>query len=185
MWSTEAIPPFLTSLLIPLLAVPARVMCVPRHLRESTESDTLLVPASYCNRTSPGPGAPMEAEQAVVVATGAFFDPVILLFLSGFVMSEVMVKRGISQRAAAAVLRNAGTGPRTVLLVSMLGCCASSAVISNVPAAVLGTALLKPTFKPHAGGAEWSVRVLSLPATPNIIFTRTRSIKEDRAVKVV
>jgi hypothetical protein len=106
----------------------------------------------------------MEAEQAVVVATGAFFDPVILLFLSGFVMSEVMVKRGISQRAAAAVLRNAGTGPRAVLLVSMLGCCASSAVISNVPAAVLGTALLKPTFKPHNGGAEWSV--CGFPCTP-------------------
>jgi len=35
--------------------------------------------------------------QAVVVATGAFFNPVVLLFLSGFAMSRVMDTYEISR----------------------------------------------------------------------------------------
>mmetsp|Transcript_25891 Transcript_25891/g.67948 ORF Transcript_25891/g.67948 Transcript_25891/m.67948 type:complete len:585 (+) Transcript_25891:426-2180(+) len=160
LWSTEAIAPFLTALLIPLIAVPARVLCVPRHLREISESDTLLVPASYCNATEPAPGTPMDAEQAVVVATGAFFDPVILLFLSGFVMSEVLLKYGISERCAAALLSRAGTGPRRVLVATMVACMSTSGVMSNVPAAVLGTSLLKPTYHRAACRTSWPVMSL-------------------------
>eukprot|EP00038_Savillea_parva_P012583 m.205617 g.205617 ORF g.205617 m.205617 type:complete len:722 (-) comp23026_c0_seq1:101-2266(-) len=157
LWSTEAIAPYLTALLIPLMAIPLRVLCVPRHLREETESDTLLVPASYCNSTHPAPGTPMDAEQAVVVATGSFFDPVILLFLSGFVMSEVLLKRGISERCAAAVLVRAGTGPRRILAAVMVACMSLSSVTSNVPASVLGTSLLKPTYRPGQCRTTWPV----------------------------
>ena len=72
-------------------------MCVPRRIRLFEEDDALLVPASYCNTTFPLPGHPMEANQAVVVATGAFFNPVVLLFLSGFAMSRVMDTYEISR----------------------------------------------------------------------------------------
>jgi phosphate transporter len=163
LWSTEAIAPFVTSMLIPLLAIPSRVLCVPRHIHDAAETDTLLIPASYCNATNPAPGAPMEAEQAVAVATGAFFDPMILLFLSGFVMSEVLVRRGISERCAGALLSRAGTGPRQILGATMLACVCTSAITSNVPASVLGTSLLKPTFgrparRTEAGvGSTWDI----------------------------
>lgn len=156
LWSTEAIAPFLTSLLIPLMAIPARVLCVPRHLREISEHDTLLVPAVYCNATQPAPGTPMEPEQAAAVVTGAFFDPVILFFLSGFVMSKVLLKRGISERCAAGLLARAGTNPRVVLGAIMTACACTSAVTSNVPAAVLGTSLVRPTFRPSVTRSSWA-----------------------------
>lgn len=51
LWASDAIPSYQTSLAVPLLVVVLQVMCVPRDLRLLSETDTLLVPASYCNST--------------------------------------------------------------------------------------------------------------------------------------
>jgi di/tricarboxylate transporter len=105
LWASEVIPAHVTSLLVPLLAVLLRVLCVPRHLRERSEQDKLLVPSYMCNSTDPAPGYPMPAAAAASVAVGAFFNPLILLFLAGFSMSIVFDSHGISHRIAAALLR--------------------------------------------------------------------------------
>jgi di/tricarboxylate transporter len=83
LWSTEIIPAHVTALLVPLLTVLFRVVCVPRHVLDRAERDVLLVPARFCNSTDPGPGQPMPPDQTAVVSVGAFFNPLILLFLAG------------------------------------------------------------------------------------------------------
>ena len=146
LWASEIIPAHVTSLLVPLLAVLLRVLCVPRHVRERSETDTLLVPAYMCNSTDPAPGHPMPASAAASVAVGAFFNPLILLFLAGFSMSIVFDQRGISHQLAAALLRRLGTSPATVGLGLMVCCVLASAVLGNVSAAVIATSLLRPTL---------------------------------------
>jgi hypothetical protein len=54
LWSTEAIPAYLTGLLIPLAAVCGRLLCVPRHIQEGSEKDRLLVPAECDQPLSTG-----------------------------------------------------------------------------------------------------------------------------------
>lgn len=44
LWATDAFPPHLVAMSVPLIAVVLQVMCVPRHLRLLSENDTLLVP---------------------------------------------------------------------------------------------------------------------------------------------
>ena len=128
LWAAEIIPPHVTSLAVPLLAVILRVLCVPRHLRSSNEKDTLLVPANMCNSSDPAPGHPMPADAAASVAVGAFFNPLILLFVAGFSMSIVFDQHGISHRMAAALLRRLGSAPATVGLGLMVCCVLASAV---------------------------------------------------------
>lgn len=128
LWAAEIIPPHVTSLAVPLLAVILRVLCVPRNLRSSSEKDTLLVPANMCNSSDPAPGHPMPADAAASVAVGAFFNPLILLFVAGFSMSIVFDQHGISHRMAAAVLRRLGSSPATVGLGLMVCCVLASAV---------------------------------------------------------
>jgi di/tricarboxylate transporter len=147
LWASETIPAHVTSLLVPLLSVVLRVLCVPRHVRERSETDTLLVPAYTCNSTHPGPGQPMPASAAASVAVGAFFNPIILLFLAGFSMSIVFDQRGISHWLAAALLRPLGSSPATVGLGLMTCCVVASAVLGNVSAAVIATSLLRPTLE--------------------------------------
>ena len=146
LWATEAIPAHVTSLAVPLLAVVLRVLCVPRNLRKRGEKDTLLVPAYMCNSSDPAPGYPMPAEASASVAVGAFFNPLILLFVAGFSMSIVFDQHGISHRMAAALLRRLGTSPATVGLGLMVCCVFASAVLGNVSAAVMATSLLRPTL---------------------------------------
>ena len=96
----------------------------------------------------------MLPDSAAVIVASAFFNPVILLFLSGFVMSAVLAKFGISTRLAWALLAKAGTNPRKVLGVLMFACMVASSVLSNVPAALLGTSLAATTF-PGAEHTSW------------------------------
>ena len=81
-----------------------------------------------------------------VALPGAFFNPVVMLFLSGFAMSRVMDKYHLSSRVAFALLASGGP-PRRLLLMLMAISVVSSSFLSNVPAAVLVTALVSQTFK--------------------------------------
>ena len=120
-------------------------------MRLLSETDNLLVPASYCNSTNPLPGHPMHPKQAAVVASGAFFNPVILLFLCGFTMSAVLTKFGLSRRLARMLLSRAGNKPGRQLTFVMVLCICIASVLNNVPAAVLGASLLAPSFAATAG----------------------------------
>jgi di/tricarboxylate transporter len=132
------------------------VMCIPEHLRLESEKDTLLVPVSFCNSNTTLPGSVMPADAAAVISAGSFFNPVVLVFLSGFAMSRVMDKYGISARIAHSVLARAGDAPSTVLAAVMTLCVVLSAGLSNVPAAVIGTALVRPAFEhPSVRGTSW------------------------------
>lgn len=95
----------------------------------------------------------MNAQQAVIVSTGSFFNPVILLFLCGFVISTVLNKYHISQRVAAVVLKVAGQGPGRRMVFIMALCVVMSAILSNVPAAVVTVSLLVPSFDLNEAGS--------------------------------
>lgn len=93
----------------------------------------------------------MHPKQAAVVASGAFFNPVILLFLCGFTMSAVLTKFGLSRRLARMLLSRAGNKPGRQLTFVMVLCICIASVLNNVPAAVLGASLLAPSFAATAG----------------------------------
>jgi hypothetical protein len=98
----------------------------------------------------------MPADTAAILATGAFFNPLILLFLAGFSMSAAFDAHGISQIAAATILRKAGTSPPRVILALMAGCVIASSLLGNVAAAVLASSLLRPTLStPVARNSAW------------------------------
>ncbi len=79
LWFTEAIPLFITSLLIPLLAVV--------FAKVNTEK-----------------------------ALGAFFDPVVVLILGGFVIGLALEKHKVSEKIAYKLVEIVGTKPEIILL---------------------------------------------------------------------
>ena len=80
------------------------------------------VPVAFCNSSDPGPGQVMPPDQAATVALSSFFNPLIALFLAGFVMSTVFEQYGLSARLAASLLRRAGSNPGTISLMLMVFC---------------------------------------------------------------
>ena len=114
LWATEAIPLFVTSLLVPFLAVILRVV-----------------------RTDARPHDRLDSKQAASYIFSAMWTPVIMLLLGGFTIAAALSKHNIAKMMATFVLSKAGTRPRNVLLTTMFVSMFSSMWISNVAAPVL------------------------------------------------
>jgi phosphate transporter len=114
LWATEAIPLFVTSLLVPFLAVVLRVV----------RSDQL-------------PNNRLDSKSAAGYVFSAMWTPVIMLLLGGFTIAAALSKYNIAKMMATFVLSKAGTRPRTVLLTTMFVAMFASMWISNVAAPVL------------------------------------------------
>jgi phosphate transporter len=130
LWATEAIPLFVTSLLVPFLVVVLRVV-----------------------RSEAEPHRRLEAKAAATYIFGAMWSPVIMLLLGGFTIAAALSKHNIAKMMATFVLSKAGTKPRNVLLTSMFVAMFASMWISNVAAPVLcfsiiQACLLDPTHRP-------------------------------------
>ncbi|KAK8085948.1 hypothetical protein PG994_000922 [Apiospora phragmitis] len=93
LWATEAIPLFVTALLIPFLAV---VLNIPRSDEEPHER--------------------LDSKAATAYIFAAMWTPVIMLLLGGFTVAAAVSKMNIDKRVATFVLAKAGTRPRTVLV---------------------------------------------------------------------
>ncbi|KAF8925073.1 SPX domain-containing protein [Dissophora ornata] len=124
LWATEAMPLFVTSLLVPLLVVMLRVM------RSDDEEHTRL-----------------DAHAGAKKIFSLMFSPVIMLLLGGFAVAAAMSKYHIAKAMATVVLSRAGTRPSAVLLANMLVATIASMWISNVAAPVLCFSLIQPILR--------------------------------------
>lgn len=147
MWLTEPIPPHITALAVPFLAVVCQVMRVPEVTSKA------LIPAKIASSLKPGD--PMPASSAASVLAASFYDPVILLFLSGFTMGTTLDRSGLSDRFAQMVLSRAGQDPKIILLSLVLLSVFLSSFLSNVAASVLAIATVTPILKTLPKNSDW------------------------------
>ena len=119
----QAIPLFVTSLMIPFLCVVLNVV-----LSENP------------------PYARLNSKAATTYIFAAMWTPVIMLLLGGFTLAAALSKCMIDKRIATFVLSKAGTKPRTVLIANMLVAAFASMLISNVAAPVLCFSIIEVCF---------------------------------------
>ncbi|KAI0394620.1 SPX-domain-containing protein [Xylariaceae sp. FL0594] len=124
LWATEAIPLFVTSLLIPFLCVVLRVV-----------------------RSPDAPHKRLDSKDATNYIFSAMWTPVIMLLLGGFTVAAALSKCRIDKRIATFVLSKAGTQPRTVLLANMFVAAFASMLVSNVAAPVLCFSIIEPMLR--------------------------------------
>ncbi|KAL1305273.1 hypothetical protein AAFC00_002182 [Neodothiora populina] len=137
LWATEAIPLFVTSLVIPFLAVVLRVV------RSDTE-----------------PHRRLESKAAASYVFSAMWTPVIMLLLGGFTIAAALSKYNIAKMMATFVLSKAGTKPRTVLITSMFVAMFASMWISNVAAPVLCFSIIQPILRNLPADSDMSKALL-------------------------
>ncbi|EFX06461.1 plasma membrane phosphate transporter [Grosmannia clavigera kw1407] len=128
LWATEAIPLFVTSLMVPFLCVVLRVAC------DDSGTD------QHRPRR-------MGSKEAAGFIFAAMWTPVIMLLLGGFTLAAALSKCRIDKRLATFVLSKAGTQPRTVLLANMFVAAFASMLISNVAAPVLCFGIIEPMLR--------------------------------------
>eukprot|EP00892_Ulva_mutabilis_P010916 jgi/Ulvmu1/8197/UM041_0006.1 len=121
LWSTEALPLYVTSMLVPALTVMLRVL--------PTED-----------------GAPLPAPEAAQHVFRVMFSPVIMLLLGGFAIAAALSKHFIAKAVAVRIMARVSR-PRHVVLASMFIATFSSMWISNVAAPVLCYALVQPILR--------------------------------------
>ncbi|KAJ5400841.1 hypothetical protein N7465_011330 [Penicillium sp. CMV-2018d] len=124
LWATEAIPLFVTSLLIPFLVVTLGIM------RSDDESPVRLGP-----------------KESVGKVFAAMWTPVIMLLLGGFSIAAALSKYDIARRMAMFVLSKAGSKPSVMLLTNMFVSMFLSMWISNVASPVLCYSIIQPLLR--------------------------------------
>ncbi|EIN03935.1 Sodium/sulfate symporter [Punctularia strigosozonata HHB-11173 SS5] len=127
MWATEAIPLFVTSMLVPLLLITLRV------IRDPEDESRLSPPA------------------ATKYVFSVMFSPTIMLLIGGFTIASALSKTSIDRLLITRVLSLAGSRPSTVLLAFMGVSCFASMWISNVAAPTLCFTLIKPILRTLPG----------------------------------
>ncbi|PMD22511.1 SPX-domain-containing protein [Hyaloscypha hepaticicola] len=146
LWATEAIPLFVTALLVPFLCVMLRVVRSDDklHLRLSTKDATKYIFA-------------------------AMWTPTIMLLLGGFAIAAALSKYDIAKRIATFVLSKAGTKPRVVLLTNMFVAAFASMWISNVAAPVLCFSIIQPMLRNLPSDSQMSkALILGIALASNI-----------------
>ena len=121
----QVIPLFVTSLLIPFLAVVLQVV-----------------------RSDQRPHTRLEPKDATKYIFAAMWTPVIMLLLGGFTIAAALSKYHIAKLMATFVLSKAGTRPRTVIVTNMFVAMISSMFISNVAAPVLCFSIIQVRLIP-------------------------------------
>jgi phosphate transporter len=124
LWATEAIPLFVTSLLIPFLVVTLGIM-----------------------RSDEKPHKRLGPKESVGMVFSAMWTPVIMLLLGGFTIAAALSKYDIARRMAMFVLSKAGSKPSIVLLTNMFVSMFLSMWISNVASPVLCYSIIQPLLR--------------------------------------
>ncbi|KAK4634425.1 hypothetical protein CLAFUW4_01244 [Fulvia fulva] len=137
LWATEAIPLFVTSLLVPFLCVVLQVV------REDNK-----------------PHRRLTSKEAAGYVFASMWTPVIMLLLGGFTIAAALSKYNIAKMMATFVLSKAGTKPRTVLLTSMGVATFASMWISNVAAPVLCFSIIQPILRNLPSDSDMSKALL-------------------------
>ena len=99
----------------------------------------------------------------------AFADPVIMLFLGGFVLAFAATKVGLDVQLARVMLRPFGTNPKKVLLGVLLVIGIFSMFMSNTATAAMMLTFLTPVLAtlPKDGGGRISL-ALAIPIAANL-----------------
>ena len=99
----------------------------------------------------------------------AFADPVIMLFLGGFVLAFAATKVGLDVQLAKVMLKPFGTNPKTVLLGILIVIGIFSMFMSNTATAAMMLTFLTPVLAtlPKDGGGRISL-ALAIPIAANI-----------------
>ena len=99
----------------------------------------------------------------------AFADPVIMLFLGGFVLAFAATKVGLDVQLAKVMLKPFGTNPKKVLLGVLLVIGTFSMFMSNTATAAMMLTFLTPVLAtlPKDGGGRISL-ALAIPIAANI-----------------
>lgn len=121
-WATEAIPLFVTALLVPLLSV------------------VLLVYKAE-------DGSVMPASKAASTVLAAMWSGTIMVLFAGFTLSAALTKYNVAKVLASYLLSAAGQKPRNVLLMVMSVVFFLSMWISNVASPVLTYSLCQPVLR--------------------------------------
>ena len=127
LWITEAIPLFITALLIPALTVVLQAI------------DEEILQSKHLALDNAG-----EVSKFVF---GSIFSDMIFLLLGGFSIAAVFQKYGITKAAAVFILKRLGKTPASTLLTVMVITVVASAFVSNVAAPVLCFGLIQPILK--------------------------------------
>lgn len=127
LWATEALPLFVTSLLVPFLVIVLDVM--------------------------PGDGSKADKVKRVF---HFMFDPVIMLLLGGFSIAAALSKYHIAKRMASQVLSRVGSRPNSILLSIMFVATFSSMWMSNVAAPVLCFSVVQPILRTLEPGNQFA-----------------------------
>lgn len=123
LWATEAIPLWVTALMVPLLVVTCRVLKDPN-----------------------GDGA-LDAVTAAKQILSTMWSATLMILLGGFTMAAALSKYNIAKVISSYMLALAGTKPRNVLLAIMSVALFLSMWISNVAAPVLAYSLIQPVLR--------------------------------------
>ncbi|MCG6156526.1 SLC13 family permease [Rubinisphaera margarita] len=141
MWMTEAVPLFVTSLLVLFLSL--------AWLQPALDAVGRSVPPS--------------------VFTGPFFSDVILLFLGGFVLAAGLKRQSLDLYAAAILMRMSGSSLRKLLLVSMATTAFLSMWLSNTAATAMMLTLMLPlVHQLPTGASARTALLLGIPFSANI-----------------
>ena len=151
MWLMEAIPAWTTSLIVVVLLL----------FMVSTSALTPFV-AGY------------EADQLGVILKyedilHCFADPIIMLFIGGFILAIAATKYGLDATIARVLLKPFGTQSRFVLLGFIVVTGLFSAFISNTATAAMMLAFLAPVLKALPADGKGKIGLaLSIPVAANI-----------------
>lgn len=144
LWATEALPLFVTSLLIPIMIVILRVL----------KTDE---------------GSRMQSVEASKFILSTMWNLVILLLLGGFTLAASLTKFHIAKLMSTWVLSKAGTNPSVVLLTVMSIALFASMWVSNVAAPVLCFSLIQPLLRTLPKGSAFiQALILGIALASNI-----------------
>lgn len=170
LWCTEALPLYITSLLVPVMVIILRVL---------KEEKT---------------GIRLNAVDTSKAIFSAMFSNVIMLLLGGFSIAAALSKNGITKALACTVLTRIGRRPSVVLLSVMAVTVFMSMWVSNVAAPVLAFTIMGPMMRSLGAdhplakaiclGVAYAANIggLTTPiASPQSIITITWSSSGDKA----
>lgn len=141
LWLTEALPYFVTSLLVPVLVVVANT--IPHESVPSAHPDGLVT----------------RADTAKLVLN-SMFDKTIILVLSGLVAASAVARCQLEVRLAVGLQQALGTRPRALLLALMHLGLFTSMCISNVTAPILLLSVIKPILLELPLGSNYARALL-------------------------
>lgn len=123
LWALEALPLYVTAMLVPLLVVTCKV----------------------CKET--GKDEPMDAPSASAYILSTMWSSVIMILIGGFTLAAALSKYNIAKVMSSYILAFAGTKPRNVLFSIMAISLFLAMWISNVASPVLCYSLIQPVLR--------------------------------------